>query len=80
MHYASLLVYQTGTATVGITHVVAQDYAATGQWGADVTGSNTSNDTSFVSGVPSSTIASVVPTGYRLVINNGNKTYSFEAI
>lgn len=48
--------------------------------GADVTSVNTSNDTSFVSGVPSGIIASVVPTGYKLYINNGNKSYSIEAI
>lgn len=46
----------------------------------DVTSANTSNDTSYVSGVPSSVIASVVPTGYKLIINNGTKTYSIEAI
>jgi Tfp pilus assembly protein PilX len=48
--------------------------------GADVTSANTSNDTSYVSGVPSSTIASVVPTGYKLYINSGSKSYSIEAI
>jgi hypothetical protein len=80
IHYAGLDVYQLGTAVVGYSHIVAQDYAAAGQWGADVTGQNTANDTSFVSGVPSGVIATVVPTGYRLFINSGSKSYSIEAI
>lgn len=81
-YFASLVAFNSSSApnAVACFRMVAQDYSAAAQWGADHTGSNTSNDTSYVSGVPSSTIASVVPTGYKLIINSGAKTYSIEAI
>jgi hypothetical protein len=80
IHAAAMNLYNVSSADLACASVSCVPYAASGQWGADVTGSNTSNDTSFVSGVPSSVIASVVPTGYKLIINNGTKTYSIEAI
>jgi hypothetical protein len=79
-YYASLALYQFGTAALRYLHFVAQDYSASAQWGADITGSNTSADTSAVDGVPSSTIASVIPTGYKLFINNGSRSYSIQAV
>jgi hypothetical protein len=79
-NYASMCLYAVGYSDLACKYVSCIPYAAAGQWGADVTGSNTSNDTSNVSGVPASTIASVVPTGYKLFINSGSRSYSIEAI
>jgi len=50
------------------------------QSGADKTSQNTSNDTSFVSGVPANIIATVVPSGFKLVIDDGAKKYSIQAL
>lgn len=50
------------------------------QVGADVTGQNTANNTNNVAGVSASTIASVVPSGFKLFINSGNRSYSIQAI
>lgn len=50
------------------------------QVGADVTGSNTANNTNNVASVPATTIASVVPNGYKLYINSGSRSYSIQAI
>ncbi len=47
---------------------------------ADVTGLNTANNTNNVSTVPASTIANVIPNGYTLLINSGNRTYSITAV
>jgi hypothetical protein len=83
MFYASMAIYAGalgGTSDLACKYVSCIPYAATGQWGADVTGSNTSNDTNNVSGVPASTIAEVVPTGFKLFINNGDRSYSIQAI
>jgi hypothetical protein len=78
--YASMVMYCIGASDLACQYVSCIPYAATGQWGADVTHENTSADTSAVDGVPSSTIASVVPTGYKLFINNGSRSYSIQAI
>jgi hypothetical protein len=80
--FASVSVYNwTGTAVnIAVRSVSATPYSGVGQWGADVTGSNTSADTNHVSGVPSSTIAQVVPNGYKLFINSGSRSYSIQAI
>ncbi len=82
LNYASLNVYawNNSNAWLHLHKVSCVPYGATGQWGADVTGSNTSADTSSVDGVPSSTIASVVPTGYKLFINSGTRSYSIQAV
>lgn len=39
--YASLAMYQTGDVFLYYTNVAAQDYGASAEWGADVTGQNT---------------------------------------
>jgi hypothetical protein len=78
--YCSLALATATSTNLAISRVIAQDYGASGEWGADVTSTNTANDTNNVSGVPSSTIAQVVPTGYRLFINNGSRSYSFQAV
>lgn len=80
VHYASLAVYNTGNGDLSVQYLSCVPYAGVAQWGADVTGQNTSNDTSFVSGVPSGTIANVIPNGYRLYINSGSRSYSIQAI
>lgn len=80
INYASMGLYNIGTADLACSYVSCVPYGASGQWGADVTGQNTSNDTSFVSGVPSGTIANVVPNGYKLYINSGSRSYSIQAI
>lgn len=36
-HYATIALYQQGTAQPVFSHVVVQDYSASAQWGADVT-------------------------------------------
>jgi hypothetical protein len=79
-HFATLAVFNLGGTATAYYHVVAQDYAAAAQWGADQTSSNTSADTSAVSGVPSYVIANVVPNGYKVILNPGNRTYSITAI
>ncbi|WP_433963672.1 carbohydrate binding domain-containing protein [Tunturiibacter gelidiferens] len=79
-NFASLALYAIGASDLAVQSVACVPYAATGQFGADVTGSNTSNDTSHVDGVPSTTIASVVPTGFKLEINSGARLYSLTAI
>jgi hypothetical protein len=78
--YASMCVYAVGASDLATQSVACIPYAATGQWGSDVTGSNTSNDTSHVAGVASSVIASVVPSGFKLEINSGARLYSLTAI
>lgn len=79
--YAALAIYSLQSGTdLAFTHIVAQDYAAAAQWGADQTSSNTSNDTSNVSGVPSTVIANVIPTGYKLIINTGARSYEIQAV
>jgi hypothetical protein len=80
--YASLHVYHwAGVASdLYCQGVKCVPYAGTGQWGADVTGANTSNDTNNVAGVPAVTIATVVPTGFKLFINSGSRSYSLQAI
>jgi hypothetical protein len=79
-NYASMVMYCIGGSDLACEYVSCVPYAAAGQWGADVTGANTSNDTSNVDGIPSSTIASVIPTGYKLFINNGSRSYSIQAV
>jgi hypothetical protein len=78
--FASMCVYAVGASDLAVQSLACIPYAATGQWGADVTGNNTSNDTSNVDGVPSTTIASVVPAGYKLYINSGARQYDFVAV
>ncbi|WP_213805764.1 hypothetical protein [Granulicella sp. dw_53] len=78
--YASMNIYAVGASDLACKYVSCIPYAASGQWGSDVTGANTSHDTSNVSGVPASTIAQVVPTGYKLYINNGARSYSLQAV
>ncbi|RZU39322.1 fibronectin type III domain-containing protein [Edaphobacter modestus] len=78
--YASLAMYELGTSLEFYSNVSAQDYVAASQWGADVTGQNTSNDTNNVGGVPAQVIANVVPTGFKVILNTGNRTYSIQAI
>jgi hypothetical protein len=80
INYASLAVYAVGASDLAIQSVAVEPYVATGQFGADVTGSNTANDTNNVDGVPSTTIAAVVPSGFKLFINSGARTYSIQAI
>jgi len=80
IRYALLAMYSTANPVLAFTHVSAQDYAAAAQWGADQTSSNTSADTSAVSGVPSYVIANVVPSGFKVILNTGNRTYSIQAI
>lgn len=80
VYCASLAGIQIGSALIYFTRFIAIDFGASAQWGSDVTGTNTSNDTSHVDGVPSATIAQVVPTGYELFINNGSREYSFQAV
>jgi hypothetical protein len=80
INYASLAVYAVGASDLAIQSVAVEPYVATGQYGADVTSTNTSNDTNNVDGVPSTTIASVVPSGFKLFINSGARTYSIQAI
>ncbi|MCU1251540.1 MAG: hypothetical protein JWQ49_4569 [Edaphobacter sp.] len=79
-NYASIAVYAAGGSDLACQYVTCTPYGATGQWGADVTHQNTSADTSAVDGVPSSTIASVIPNGYKLYINNGSRSYSIQAV
>jgi hypothetical protein len=78
--FASLALYAVGASDLAIQSVSCIPYAASGQWGSDVTGSNTANDTNNVDGVPSTTIAAVVPSGFKLFINSGARTYSITAI
>jgi hypothetical protein len=78
--FASLSAFASGADTLVLKNAVAQDYAAAAQWGADVTGSNTSADTAAVSGVPAQVIANVVPNGFKVILNTGNRTYSIQAI
>jgi hypothetical protein len=80
IHQVSMGIYNISTADLNAQYLACIPYAGVNQWGADVTENNTSNDTQFVGGVPSSTIASVVPTGYKLFINSGNRTYSIQAL
>jgi len=49
------------------------------QAGADVTGSNTAANTNNVGSVPAATVASVIPSGAKLYINAGTKSYSIIA-
>jgi hypothetical protein len=82
-NYASMWVYAAYnglTSDVALQYVQCLPYVAVSQWGADVTSSNTSADTSSVDGIPASTIAQVIPTGYKLFINSGSRTYSIQAI
>jgi hypothetical protein len=82
-NYASMCVYAAispGTSDMALQYVQCIPYASAGQWGADVTNQNTSADTSSVDGVPASTIAQVVPTGFKLFINNGARSYSIQAV
>jgi len=65
---------------MAVQSVAVEPYVASAQYGSDVTGSNTANDTNNVDGVPSSTIASVVPAGYKLFINSGAREYDFVAV
>lgn len=48
VYYASLGVIQQGTQQLVFSTISAQDYVAAKEWGADVTGSNTANNTSNV--------------------------------
>lgn len=79
-NYASMCCYAIGGCDLAIAYVACYPYVATSEWGANVTGNNTSNDTKNVGGVPSSVIASVVPTGFKLEINSGARLYSLTAI
>lgn len=79
-HYASLAIYNVNAGNTYTTRVVVQDYSASAQWGADVTGSNTANNTNNVASVSAATIASVVPSGFKLFINSGSRSYSIQAI
>lgn len=80
-NFASVMIYHWGAASElycqGISVI---PYAGVAQWGADQTSSNTSADTSAVAGVPATTIANVVPNGYKLFINSGSRSYSITAI
>jgi hypothetical protein len=75
--FATLALYQLGTAIPVFSHVGAQDYSAAAQWGADITGLNTSNNTNNVSTTPASTVAGVIPDGKTLFLNAGSRAYSF---
>lgn len=50
------------------------------QAGSDVTGENTALNTQNVGSTPASVISSVVPNGYKLIINSGSRTYSLTAV
>jgi hypothetical protein len=41
VYFASLAMYQQGTAELSFTNVSARDFNASGEWGSDVTGNNT---------------------------------------
>jgi hypothetical protein len=78
--YASIALYQLGTATAEFSHVGVQDYSAAAQWGADITGQNTSNNTNNVGSTPAGTVASVIPAGNRVYINSGSRAYSLTSL
>jgi hypothetical protein len=80
VNYASMCLYDISGSDLACQYVSCIPFAAAAQYGADVTSQNTSADTSAVDGVPSSTIAQVVPTGYKLYINSGARSYSITAI
>jgi len=48
IYFVSMQVFNLGNNALALTSVSAQDYVASAQWGADVTGSNTANNTSNV--------------------------------
>lgn len=79
-YYASMYIYDIAGSDLACQKLECFPYVAVGQYGADITSGNTSNDTNHVDGVPSSTIAQVVPTGFELFINNGARQYSFQAL
>lgn len=71
--YASLAIYENGaTAPLLYTNVSAQDYVASGQWGADVTGSNQSASTATLSNHTSDDLPSgsqtLIPGNYHVAI------------
>jgi hypothetical protein len=47
-YFASMMVYNIGSSDLALSYLSCVPYGATGQYGADVTGSNTANNTSNV--------------------------------
>lgn len=70
--YASLLAYESagGVSTQFYSNFAAQDYVAAAQWGADVTGSNTADNTNNVGTLPSNDITSTINPGGGVSMDN----------
>lgn len=78
IYFASASIYEWSnqTANVYLLSVSCVPFAAVGQFGADVTGSNTAGNTYYVGGVPAGTIAGVIPSGEKIFLNGGTRTWS----
>ncbi len=68
VYFASIDLYQNGSATLVFSHVAVQDYSGVAQWGADVTGSNVSADTINVNGIAAATVIANVNAAYAAAI------------
>jgi hypothetical protein len=74
VYFASLAVYQLGTAELLYTGVAVYDYAAAAEWGADVTSANTSANTSAVGTLPVSVITGTINPGGGIDFDNPGNT------
>ncbi len=79
VYFASIQVYNWNgsTALLAVRRIECIPYAASAQWGSDITSQNTSNNTSNVGSTPASTVAGVIPDGKTLFLNAGSRAYSF---
>lgn len=76
VYYATLSAVSLGTAVASFIRFVAEDYSAAEQWGADITGQNTSNNTSNVGTTPATTVATVIPSANRVYLQGSARNYS----
>jgi hypothetical protein len=73
-NFASLNIIQYGTAPVVFTAVIAQDYGAANEWGADVTGTNTAANTVAVGARPAGDISGTVNPGGGIDFTHSGNT------
>lgn len=79
VHYATLAAVSLGTAVASFVRFVAQDYSASGEWGANITETRTSNNTSNVGGTSAGDVSAVIPPGGARIYLTAGHQYSLTA-